>query len=73
MQRCTIFRSNAPDTPCGGNIYAFVPVAIGTHARMHELEDALILGYVPVCRRHADMVPPNVALRKYADESIYNG
>lgn len=59
---CTIFRRTTPDKPCNAAATRYVPVAIGNNARMATPDDALVLGYVPLCPHHAEMIPAGVKL-----------
>ena len=62
--RCTIFSQANPTKLCGLDATRYVPLAIGALARMQEMDDALLLGYAPLCPHHSEMLPPGVRLFK---------
>lgn len=62
MQLCTIFSATNPRRICHRRADFLLPLAIGQNARMRSTNDALLLGYMPVCAHHAEYIPPALQL-----------
>lgn len=64
---CTIFSLSNPTKICGRETHRFIPIMMGTLARLHERDDAMLCGYAPVCAHHAEMTPPTLNLLRHED------
>jgi len=66
--QCLIFSASNPSNVCGARATRYAPLAIGQQKRMHEMDDALLLGFVPLCKRHSENVP--ATYRLYDDNEL---
>lgn len=60
--RCTIITARQFSEPCGRPVHRYIALAIGQNARMSAPDDALLIGYVPVCVHHSEYVPMGAAM-----------